>query len=267
MTVRRDIPAGNSDVGDLLRQWRSRRRTSQLDLSAETGVSTRHLSFVETGRSRPSSDLVLRLAEALDVPLRERNRLLLAAGYAPAYPEGSLDGAELAGARAAVREVLAAAEPYPALAVDRMWNVLDVNAGVRLLLDLVDPALLTGPVNAIRLTLHPRGLAPLIQNLPQWRAAVLGNLRRSALARADTELLALHDEMAAYPCEDAAPAALADHGQVYVPLVLRAGDETLSFLAIIATFGTARDITLAELAIETFYPADPSTALWLRTHA
>lgn len=259
---------GTAGVGDLLRQWRLRRRVSQLDVSARTGISTRHLSFVETGRSRPSSDLILRLADALDVPLRERNRLLLRGGFAPAYSERSLGDEELAVARDAVREVLAAAEPYPALAVDRMWDVVDANRAVGLLLHLVSPALRTGRVNALRLTLHPDGLAPLIQNLAQWRAAVLGGLRRSAEARADVDMLALHDELAGYP--GGRPGAgpgdgpAGSRGQVHVPLVLRVGDLELSFLAIIATFGTALDVTLSELAIETFFPADPRTGAWLR---
>lgn len=251
--------------GALLRQWRAHRRVSQLDLSSEAAISTRHLSFVETGRSRPSRDMVIRIAEHLDVPLRDRNQMLLAAGFAPVYPEHDLDAPEMASARTAVREVLAAHQPYPALAVDRTWNVVDVNAAVDVLTQVVSPTLLAAqPLNALRLTLHPDGMAPHIGNLDQWRAFVLGGLRRSAQARADTEMLALHDELAAYPHDgpDERPIS-AQPGTVYVPLLLRVGAADLSFLAIIATFGTALDITLSELAIESFFPADAATAAYL----
>jgi transcriptional regulator with XRE-family HTH domain len=256
----------SAPFGDLLRQWRQLRRVSQLDLSSEADISTRHLSFVETGRSRPSRDMVIRIAEHLDVPLRDRNRMLLAAGYAPAYPENDFASTDMAGARQAVREVLVAHEPYPALAIDRTWNVLDANAGVSLLTRVASPAMLAAdPLNALRLTLHPDGMAPHIVNLGQWRAAVLGGLRRNAQARADADMLALHDELAAYPCDDPA-----DHSDakaaVHVPFRLRVGQQELSFLAIISTFGTALDITLSELAIESFFPADPQTAGYLREH-
>lgn len=254
-----------ASIGELLRQWRQRRRVSQLELSITADISTRHLSFVETGRSRPSSEMILRLSEHLDVPLRERNRLLLAGGFAPTYPENDLGAPDLAAAREAVREVLVAHEPYPALAVDRTWNIVDANASVSVLTQLVAPELLEGTVNALRLTLHPDGLAPHIQNLAQWRAAVLGGLRRNAQARADPEMLMLYDELALYPCgqDDYGP-ELTERGGVYVPLLLRVGDQVLSFLAIIATFGTALDVTLSELAIESFFPADASTAAYLR---
>ncbi|ULP49120.1 helix-turn-helix domain-containing protein [Mycolicibacter virginiensis] len=251
--------------GALLRHWRTHRRVSQLDLSNEAAISTRHLSFVETGRSQPSRDMVLRIAEHLDVPLRDRNRLLLAAGFAPIYPEHSLTAPEMASARAAIREVLAAHEPYPALAVDRTWNVLDANTAIGVLTQVVSPALLAErPLNALRLTLHPEGMAPHIGNLSQWRAFVLGGLRRSAMARADDEMLALHDELAAFPHDDPGdPPTSTPPGTVYVPLRLRVGETDLSFLAMIATFGTAVDITLSELAIESFLPADAATAAYL----
>lgn len=252
--------------GTLLRQWRAHRRVSQLDLSSEADISTRHLSFVETGRARPSREMVIRISEHLDVPLRERNRMLLAAGFAPLYPEHGLDAPEMASARAAVREVLTAHEPYPALAVDRTWNVVDANAAVDVLTRVVSPALLAEqPLNALRITLHPQGMAPYIRNFAQWRAFVLDGLHRNAQARADAEMLALYDELASYPhpgTEDRAAAV--DAASVYVPLVLRVGEVELSFLAIIATFGTALDITLSELAIESFFPADAATAAYLR---
>ena len=260
-------PATGTTFGDLLRQWRTHRRVSQLALASEADISTRHLSFLETGRSRPSRDMVLRIAEHLEVPLRERNHLLLAGGFAPVFTEHELDAPELSPARAAVSEVLAAHEPFPALAVDRMWDVVDANAAVGLLTRVVSPSLLAQePLNALRLTLHPDGMAPHIANLAQWRASVLTGLRRNASARADAQMLALHDELAAYPHpgEDDRGDPTAATGGVYVPLLLRVGEAQLSFLAIMSTFGTALDITLSELAIESFFPADPATAAYLR---
>lgn len=265
-TCRMTTTAAQVPFGDLLRQWRQHRRVSQLALSSEADISTRHLSFVETGRSRPSRDMVLRLSEHLDLPLRDRNRMLLAAGFAPAYPENDFDSPNLAMARTAVREVLAAHDPYPALAVDRTWNVLDSNAAVSVLTQVVSPTLLADqPLNALRVTLHPDGMAPHIHNLGQWRAAVLGGLLRSAHARADAEMLALYHELAGYPCDDHVDdLATSGPGSVHVPMLLRVGGTDLSFLAIIATFGTAVDITLSELAIESFFPADAATAAYLR---
>jgi len=260
------MQTGESALGDLLRTWRTRRRYSQLALSSETGISTRHISFVETGRSRPSSEMILRLAAALDVPTREQNRMLLAGGFAPAFPERPLDHDDLDAARSAVREVLVAHEPYPALAVDRLWNVVDANAGVRALTALASPTLLEGQVNALRLTLHPDGLAPHLVNLAQWRESVLAGLRRGAEARGDAQMFALHDELAAYEV----PGASDDHapggGQVFVPMVVRIGDDVLTFLSIISTFGTPVDVTVSELAIETFVPADDTTRRWLGAH-
>ena len=258
-----DLLDGPKQVGALIKEWRQRRRISQLDLSIESGISTRHLSFVETGRSKPSSEMILKLSEFLNVPLRERNHLLLAGGYAPAYAEHPLDAPEMTAARSAVREVLKAHEPYPALAVDRMWNVVDANANVNTLMQVASPHLLEGQVNALRLTLHPDGMAPHIVNHGQWRAHVLGGLRRSAEARGDVDMLALYDELRAYPCDDTY-AETSTPGGVHVPFILRVDERQLSFLAIIATFGTALDITLSELAIESFFPADESTAAYLR---
>lgn len=257
---------GERALGDLLRTWRTRRRYSQLALSSETGISTRHISFVETGRSRPSSDMILRLAAALDVPTRVQNRMLLAGGFAPAFPERPLEHRDLEAARSAVREVLVAHEPYPALAVDRLWNIVDANAGVRALAALASPSLLEGPVNALRLTLHPDGLAPHLVNLAQWREAVLAGLSRMAQAQGDVEMLALRDELAGYEVPVASDARAPDGGQVFVPLVVRVGDDVLTFLSIISTFGTPIDVTLSELAIETFVPADDTTRRWLGQH-
>lgn len=252
-----------SPVGVMLKEWRQRRRISQLRLSAESGISSRHLSFVETGRSKPSSELLLRLSDFLDVPLRERNRLLLAGGYAPAYPQNPLSSNELSAARAAVRQVLAAYEPFPALAVDRLWNILDTNAGVEILTRGCAPHLLEGNVNGLRLTLHPDGMAPRIVNLGQWREHLLSTLHRGAQAQGDAAMLALYEELRGYPGEDIDPHT-SQTTAVHVPLILQVGDRQLSFLAVTATFGTAADVTLSELAIESFLPADPGTADYLR---
>jgi transcriptional regulator with XRE-family HTH domain len=252
-------------VGELLRQWRERRRLSQLALALEAEISTRHLSFVETGRSQPSREMVLRLAEPLDLPLRERNRLLVAAGYAPVYPETALEAPPMAAVRAAVRQVLAAHEPYPAVVVDRAWTLVDANASVALLTAGVAPALLAPPANVLRASLHPDGLAPRIVNLGEWRAHLLGRLRRQIAFTADPELARLYDELRAYPCDQPEPEVeLPGPGDIVVPLRLRHGDRELAFFSTVATFGTPLDITVAELAIEAFYPADAATAAALR---
>lgn len=248
-------------VGELLRQWREQRRLSQLDLSIQADISTRHLSFVETGRSAPSREMVLHLAESLDVPLRDRNRLLLAAGFAPVYGETSLDAPEMAAVRAAVRKILTGHEPYPAGVVDRRWNLVDANASLALFTGGADPALLAPPVNVLRLSLHPSGLAPSIVNLGEWRAHLLGRLRREIAVTADADLIALHSELAAYPCESPEPHV---DNEVVVPLRLRRDGVELAFFSMVATFGTPADITVAELSIESFFPADTATAEYLR---
>jgi transcriptional regulator with XRE-family HTH domain len=263
--------SASAPVGVLLRRWRTHRRVSQLELALAADVSSRHLSFVETGRSQPSRDLLLRLCESLDVPARDRNELLLAAGLAPAYPSDSVDAASLGSAMAAVRELLTAHEPFPALVVDRGWDVVETNRSVAVLMEAVAPHLLEPPVNALRLTLHPDGLAPRILNLPRWRTAVLRTLRRDAEARADVELLALHDELLGYPGGEVPVEELA--GSLYVPLVVAASDPAagrdgvLSFLSFVSTLGTAVDVTLSELVVETFLPADPETAASCRAAA
>ncbi len=258
------IAAANG-VGELLRGWRQRRRLSQLDLAVEAEVSTRHLSFVETGRARPSRELVLHLAEQLDVPLRERNALLLAAGYAPLYRETALDRDELAPVRAAIEALLSGHEPFPALVVDRHWTIVSANRPTQAILSTaVAPALLTPPVNALRVTLHPQGLAPHIVNLAEYRAHLLARLHRQVLLTADETLAALEAELKGYPGGDGR-AAHADPAALFVPLVLRAAaGEQLTFFSTIATFGTALDITPAELSIESFFPADAATAAALR---
>ena len=252
-------------VGDLLREWRERRRLSQLDLSIEAEISTRHLSFVETGRSAPSRDMVLRLADRLDVPLRERNQLLLAAGYAPVYGESPLDAPALTEVRAAVRQVLAGHEPFPALAADRLWRLVDANAAMALFTEGVSVGLLRPPANVLRLALHPDGLAPRIVNLGEWRAHLLGRLRRQVALTGDPELTELAGELDDYPCDQPEPEVeLPGAGDVFVPLKLRHPRGELSFFSLVSTFGTPLDVTVAELVIESFFPADPHTAAVLR---
>jgi transcriptional regulator with XRE-family HTH domain len=256
---------GQVPVGELLREWRGRRGRSQLDLASQAGVSTRHLSFVETGRSAPSRSMLLHLAEQLDVPLRERNRLLLAAGFAPAFPESPLDSPVLAPVRDAVRKVVAGHEPYPAAVVDRSWNLVEANAGIAHFVDGVAPHLLAPPMNVLRASLHPEGMAPRIVNLGEWRAHLLGRLRRQAAMTADPELAQLYQELRGYPCPAPEPEVeVPGPGQVLVPLRLRHGGGELSFFSTVATFGTPLDVTVAELVIEAFFPADAHTADVLR---
>lgn len=252
--------------GDYLRHWRQHRRLSQLELAQEAAISTRHLSFVETGRSMPSREMVLRLAERLDVPLRERNQLLIAAGYAPMYRALPLDDPALGPARNAVDLILKSHEPYPALAVDRHWNLVASNRMLPHLLARADPALLQGTVNVLRLSLHPRGLAPQIVNLGQWRHHLLERLRQQINTTADRVLDALLQELRGYPVPQGAEELRIDgeHLGVVVPLRLRTASGVLSFIGTTTIFGTPVDITLQELALETFFPADAQTAEALR---
>ena len=252
-------------LGELQRGWRERRRLSQMDLALETEISTRHLSFVETGRSAPSREMVLRLAEQLDLPLRERNQLLLAGGYAPVYSQAPLDAPELSEVRAAVRQVLTGHEPYPAAAFDRHWNIVEANSGIALMTAGVAPELLEAQPNAMRLALHPGGLAPRIANLGEWRAHLLSRLRRQVALTADPVLADLLDEVRAYPFDDDEPEIeIPGAGEVFVPLRLRHGDGELQFFSTVTTFGTPLDVTVSELAIESFFPADEATAAALR---
>ena len=249
-------------VGDLLRDWRQRRRLSQLDLSNEAAVSARHLSLVETGRSKPSRELVLHLAEHLDVPLRERNSLLMAAGYAPVYRQRSLDDDEMDPVRGALDMILAGHEPYPAVIVDHRWDVVAANqAALGVLVEGVAPELLTPPMNALRVTLHPEGLAPRIANLDEWAGHLLARLQRQATASGDPDLVALRAELRTYPGVAGAHEEPDGTTRLFVPLRLRHGRfGELAFFSTIATFGTALDLTMAELAIESFFPADDTTA-------
>jgi transcriptional regulator with XRE-family HTH domain len=256
-------PAPPPGVGALLRRWRDQRRLSQMELALEAEVSTRHLSFVETGRAKPSREMVVRLAEHLDVPLRERNALLLAAGFAPAYPESSLQDVELGHVRDAVRRLLVAHEPFPAVAVDRRWELVDGNAGVPLITAGAAAHLLEPPVNALRLSLHPEGMAPRIANLAEWRAHVLGRLRREVTATQDPQLKTLLAELSGYPGGTEAE-RLPRPGEIAVPLRLRSDAGELAFMSTVTTFGTPLDITVSELSIEAFFPADDHTARVLR---
>lgn len=260
------VPAP-SGVGALLRDWRTRRRLSQQELALEAGVSTRHLSFLETGRSRPSAAMVLRLAEHLDVPLRDRNGMLLAAGHAPAFAELELGAPELAGVRDTIDFLLAAHEPAPAIVVDRHWELVAQNRMVGALLDGIDPALLQPPVNVLRLTLHPGGLAPRVVNLAELRGHLLERLARQASFTADPALAALHEELAAYPGPPPEAAPAGTGADIAVSLAVRMGDgSVLRCLTTLATFGISGEVTASELAIETFFPADAASAAWLRTY-
>ncbi|CAB3798194.1 hypothetical protein LMG28688_04670 [Paraburkholderia caffeinitolerans] len=267
--VQSTIGATRRSVGELLREWRLRRRMSQMLLANEAEISTRHLSFVESGRSLPSREMVMHLAESLDVPLRERNALLVAAGYAPLYRERALDDPQLTAVREAVELVLRGHEPYPALAVDRHWNIVAANASLAPLVGDASPALLAAPANALRLSLHPEGVAPRIVNWHAWRAHLLTRLQRQIEASADPTLVALHDELAAYSAPPHAACAGDEPVQhtIAVPLRIRTALGELSFYSTTTVFGTPVDITLSELAIEAFFPADAPTAQMLRTQS
>jgi transcriptional regulator with XRE-family HTH domain len=249
-------------VGELLRQWRHRRRLSQLDLAIAADVSARHVSLVETGRSRPSAEMVLRLAEQLDVPLRERNRLLLAAGFAPRYAERPLDGDALSTVRDAVERVLRAHEPYPALVFDRRWNILLTNRAVEPFFAGVAPDLLRPPVNLVRLGLDPRGLAPLVVNLADVRAMFRTRVGRQLTAAPDAELTALYEELLAPALDAEAGVSIAPESDVVIPMIIRLGDRELRLFSTITTFGTPMDVTLAEVAVESYYPADAESAAY-----
>ncbi|WP_119730364.1 MULTISPECIES: helix-turn-helix domain-containing protein [Thermomonospora] len=255
-------------VGEQLRAWRQRRRLSQLELALEADVSTRHLSFVETGRSTPSREMLLRLAEHLDVPLRDRNLLLVAAGYAPVYAETPIEEPRMDTVRAALRKILTGHEPYPAVVVDRFWNLIDANAAAAFFMEGAAPHLLEPPVNVLRLSMHPDGMARNIVNLGEWRAHMVDRVRRHVALTADESLAQLYRELRDYPvADDAGTFPAPTGGEVLVPLRIRAGDRELSFFSTIATFGSPVDITLAELAIESFYPADETTTAFLRERA
>lgn len=263
----RPAPAGPASFGDHLRTWRQQRHLSQLELADEADISTRHVSFMETGRTNPSRDMVLRLCERLAIPLRERNALLVAAGYAPMYRERALDDPALAAARQAVELVLKGHEPCPAIALDRCWNVVATNrAALALLSAHVSPELLAPPINVFRLSLHPQGLAPRIANLAQWRAHLFERLRQQIQATADPTLIALQAELLEYPApEETTPLVLAGEMLgVVMPFCFESVHGMLSLISTTTIFGTPVDVTLQELAVESFFPADEFTAQALR---
>ena len=255
-------------VGHLLREWRQRRRLSQLNLAVEAEISTKHLSFLETGRSLPSRDMLLHLAEQLEIPLREQNILLVAAGYSPVFSERPLDDPALRAARQAMDLVLTGHEPYPALAIDRHWTLVAANRAVPLLIVAADPALLQPPVNVIRLSLHPTGLAPQIVNYVEWRAHLLARLRRQIDISADPVLVELLQEVSAYPAPSGMRASASSparaYAEVVVPFQLMTAMGLLAFISTTTIFGTPVDITVSELALESFFPADPATAEAMR---
>ncbi|WP_406334444.1 helix-turn-helix domain-containing protein [Streptomyces sp. NBC_00203] len=256
-------------IGPLLRGWREQRRVSQLELALRADSSARHISFIETGRSRPSEEMVLRLAEHLDVPVRERNALLLAAGYAPHFKETPLDDPSMDALREGMERLIQGYEPYPALVVDATYNVLAANRGIAMLLDGIPESLLAPPLNAMRLTLHPEGLAPRIRNLRAWRDHLLAQMDRQIALRRSEPLRALYEEVAAYPVPDADPAEGDElPGPVpyfALPMQIEHEGRVLSFISSISTFNTPMDVTVAELAIETFLPADPATVKYLQS--
>lgn len=256
-------------VGPLLREWRRRQRRTQLELALDAGISARHLSFVETGRSKPSPEMVLLLAEKLEVPLRERNQLLLAAGHAPVFPERSLQEPMLAPVREALDLILTGHEPYPAVVVDRSWNMVAANSAMATIGAWIDPVLLEPPVNVMRAGLHPRGLARWIVNLEEVRAYFVGRLVRQVAITGDADLAALLEEVAGYttPEYEHDPASQAAVGQIVTPRMRMRGPHggELSFFATVATFGTAAEVTTSELSIELAFPADATTAEALRS--
>jgi transcriptional regulator with XRE-family HTH domain len=252
-------------IGDHLRQWRQRRRLSQLDLAVDAEISARHLSFVETGRAAPSRDMVMRLAERLEVPLRERNVLLVAAGFAPEFPQRALDDPALKPARAAIDLVLKSHEPNPALAVDRHWNLVSANRMVMPLLEGIPARLLGQPFNVLRLSFHPEALAARTVNLAEWCGHLLERLHRQCEATADPELIKLYHDLKAWPIPARAAPLASD--SVAIPFKMRLGGDVLSFFSTTMIFGTPVDITLSELAVETFFPADDLTAERMRAMA
>ncbi len=258
-------PMARNGVGVLVREWRTRRRISQLDLALEVGVSARHLSFVETGRSKPSPELVLALANGLDVPLREQNTLLLAAGYAPRFAQRDLDDPTMRRAKAALQRMLDAHDPYPGVVIDRQWNIVLANHGASAMTVGLPDHLLQLPLNVFRICLHPEGLAARTLNMPEWGGYLLWQLRRNLAISGDEQLAALLAEVEDYPnVRRLANGDQPDEAPLLVPLRLQAGDGELSLFTTLTTFGTPRDVTLDELAVELFFPEDDATDHALR---
>ncbi|MEV5630254.1 helix-turn-helix domain-containing protein [Micromonospora tulbaghiae] len=250
-------------VGELLRQWRQRRGFSQLDLAIAADVSARHVSLVETGKSKPSSNMILRLADQLHVPLRDRNRLLLAGGFAPRYAERPLDHNALSAVHDAVRRVLRAHEPYPALVFDRRWNIVMTNRAVDPFFAQVAPDLLRPPVNLVRLGLDPRGFGRMVVNLADVRAVFRSRISRQLATAPDPELTALYEELLAPEPENTSGQRI--ETDVVIPMILRVGGRELRLFSTITTFGTPMDITVDEIAIESYYPADAESAAYFTT--
>lgn len=252
-------------IGERLRDWRQRRRLSQLELALDAEISARHLSFLETGRANPSRDMVLRLAERLDVPLRERNALLLAAGFAPNFPDRSLEDPVLKPVLDGITVLLRAHEPFPALAIDRKWDLVAANAPIAALIESAAPALRQEPVNVVKLSLHPEGIGPRIRNYHEWRDHMLHRLRRQFADSADADLAALIEEVSAYPAPaNARPRRTATGDAIAIPLELESPNGPMSFVSTTMVFGAPAHPALAELSIETFLPADAVTAAALR---
>jgi transcriptional regulator with XRE-family HTH domain len=262
------VPESPQGFGEQLRWWRTYRRLSQLDLAGLAGVSAKHLSYLETGRSTPSPEMVLHLARQLDVPTRQQNALLLAAGYAPRYPERSLDDAAMADVRRVVDLQLRHHQPYPAACVDRRWDLLAANDAAWAFVEGIAPELLEPPINLMRLSLHPGGLAPRVRNFATYAAHLLAQLHAEAARTADRRLAELIDEIAAYPTMTGVAGTLRplDHTSPVLPLRIQVGDQELSFITTIATIGAPQDVTTSELAIEAFYPADDTTAAAYEAH-
>lgn len=262
-------PTSQLPIGNLLRTWRERRKVSQLALASAAEVSQRHLSFVETGRASPSRGMVLKLAEHLELAHRERNRLLLAAGYAPVYTETRIDDPRLSVVRDAIRRVLAGHEPYPAMVVDRGWHLVEANSGLAVLTEGAPDELLAEPFNVLRYCLHPDGLAPRIVNLGEWRAHVLNRLALYLDRTPDPQLNELYQELLEYPGSDDEPKPEqfdSGFGDVVLPMRLRHEDYELLLFSTVTKFGTARDVTVAELTIESFYPGDETTSRFFHEH-
>jgi transcriptional regulator with XRE-family HTH domain len=261
-TETRQVP---QSIGEQLRDWRERRRLSQMELSLRAEVSTRHLSFVETGRSQPSRDMILRLAESLELPFRERNQLLLTGGYAPVYGETALDAPAMSMVRAAMSQLLSSHEPYPAVVMDQSWNLVDSNSSLEVLITGCAPRLLSPRPNALRISLHPDGIASRIVNLGEWRGHLLSRVRRQVMLGRDPMIFELYKELCEYPCDQPVPdVEIPGPGGIVVPMQIRFQDRELAFFSMVATFGTPLDITVAELVIESFFPADEATRLFLR---
>jgi transcriptional regulator with XRE-family HTH domain len=247
-------------VGQQIRQWRERRRLSQMQLALDADISTRHLSFIETGRSQPSTGTIERLADQLEIPFRSRNGLLTAAGFAPRHAERLLSDPDMAQAQVAIGHILKGHEPFPAIAVDRHWNMIAANDAISFFTEQISPVLLEPPINVLKLALHPEGLAPQIVNLGEWHAHVLERLDAQIAISADAALAELRDEISRYPHPDAEAGHVADADRIWVPLALETTLGRMSFISTITIFGTPVDITLSELAIEAFFPADAKSA-------